>query len=597
MIEIKDNEHIRRDNAAFMAAYLRAREQLGKLEGVVGVGYGRKEKARAFTTDMAIHVFVQEKKVERALSAEQRIPATFEGYRTDVRIVPRLRQAALCNDETRNPTIQGGIQIQARKKDGTFVGDKGKGTLGCIVKKRGDSGDDNVYLLTCHHVLYDAGESKEMYVYHPSNPPVSDMKSATLVGTVIGGVKREVTFDSAITVPRTLPATGTESVIIPFDAYIDCAIAQLRVGGCCASICNEDQVKFDSTVIDLNPPLTPVTRLNRITDVRNVFGDVNISLPPDAALGTATDANRVYKVGRSTARTVGIVVGVNSSVRDGGLVFRHGVIEVAFDTSSTALRTNCLGRASFAESGDSGSIVVDKDNRAIGILFGGRDVEEPLGSNQYVSYVCAIGPVLDALQVSIVTTGGTSHGSSEATDGSGVALYGPTSRFPETEGKTLFSALDASGASLPRSAPRTERLFPTTETAERMRTAGESLRETPRGRELHEAIMSVRGEIGYLIRSCRPVTVVWHRNRGPAFLAQVLNHVRGDAAVIARDIGGVTRETFLARLSVILAAHGSLSLRQAIERHGPVLMTLADAETIDDVLAVLRTMESADMIA
>jgi len=27
---------------------------------------------------MAIHVFVQEKKVERALSAEQRIPATFE---------------------------------------------------------------------------------------------------------------------------------------------------------------------------------------------------------------------------------------------------------------------------------------------------------------------------------------------------------------------------------------------------------------------------------------------------------------------------------------------------------------------------------------
>src|ERR1700760_4871425 len=85
---LKTNTHIRGDTDAFIGAYGRARDALGKLDGVVGVGFGRKEKAGRFTGAMAIEVFVREKKDLDAIPAEHRIPSTFEGYRTDVRVVP-----------------------------------------------------------------------------------------------------------------------------------------------------------------------------------------------------------------------------------------------------------------------------------------------------------------------------------------------------------------------------------------------------------------------------------------------------------------------------------------------------------------------------
>src|SRR5262245_34803190 len=141
---MKDNAQILSDQQAFMESCERAREVFGKIEGVVGVGFGQKETAGQYKDDIAIIVFVREKKNEEELAPEQRIPPSFEGYRTDVRVAHQAGFDA-CDNTAEYDIIQGGIQISSRMNAQTGVFEQG--TLGSIVRKRNDSGRENVYLL------------------------------------------------------------------------------------------------------------------------------------------------------------------------------------------------------------------------------------------------------------------------------------------------------------------------------------------------------------------------------------------------------------------------------------------------------------------
>ena len=585
---IKDNEHIRKDKDAFIDAYFDACQALGSMEGVVGVGFGRKETADEFTENMAIHVYVMEKKPDDELAPEQRIPPTFKGYRTDVRVVQKYDEAA-CDNQTKYPEMQGGIQIQVRKKTSSTVGDANKGTLGCIVKKRNDTSFDNVYLLTCNHVVEHDDAGRGSYVYHPSAPPAGDTTSADIIGTVEDvGVHKEVEVEAA------RPGDG---LVIPFDCFVDAAVVKLDVAsGCCGTACpgQEDRVKYKTSIVDLDPRHLGN---NFITDVRNVFIDPDIVLPDPTLLSTATDRNRVYKVGRTTGRTVGIVVGVNVTAiprsATGTSHIRHGVIEIAFDESSTPTGFNCKFTQAFFEGGDSGSVVVDKDNKIIGLCFGST----PSATNPFKirCFACHIMPVLDQLKVCVPTkvdpaTGeevGTSPGTTRATDGTGLTSSVPGD-LRETPGKTLFASLNANASG--RSAPELPPYTP--ERRERTLAVVAELSETARGRELQTALNQHRREIQYLVRNSRPVKVVWHRNRGPAFLAQLLNHIRGDADSLPREIGGVTRRMLLTQMGTVLSAQGSQELRAAIERLRSDVLALSEAETVDECSAALREAES-----
>jgi hypothetical protein len=124
----KDNAHIRSNPEAFQEAYERARELFGRIEGVVGVAFGQKKVAGLYNDQLAIVVFVKEKKDEAELPPEQRIPTSFEGYPTDVRIV-RRGTAEGCDNTTQYDKIQGGIQIMVKTANG-YV----QCTLGCIEK-------------------------------------------------------------------------------------------------------------------------------------------------------------------------------------------------------------------------------------------------------------------------------------------------------------------------------------------------------------------------------------------------------------------------------------------------------------------------------
>jgi hypothetical protein len=525
------------------------------------------------------------------------VPPTFEGYRTDVRVVQRATLLG-CDNETHFPEIRGGIQIQVKPRfEVPTDPERGKGTLGCIVRRRGDPDRENVYLLSCHHVLHSHGAKDGDNVYHPRAPLPSGTEEGESLGPVQEG---PVPGHVQATVPGP-PATpgGPPSPPHEDSFWIDAGIARINIDSkCWFTTCTKDSIKVLHT---------KVLELDDLTDVRSVAMDNSLMLPipttgPDVIDTVPDTFPRVIKVGRSTGKTTGVVRNVLGTAffepdEGGPTQVLSNVIEIDFAPKSTdPEHLNCKGHKAFAERGDSGAVVVDEAHRVIGMVFlknANPDESDPL---RFRAYACHILPVLDALKVCIPTTPGTSYGTAGALDGSGIAQAKTAMDVPVNEGAGMLSSLeieppDQTQPALPEPVVLTD--------AQRDYMLGlrDALLETPRGRELYATFAEVRREIGYLVRRSRPVKVAWHRNRGPAFLTQAISHLKGEIPAFPREIGGVSRREMLERMGVVLHAHGSNSLREGIERHGPDILSMIDAETVHDCLAALQQMDSdADVL-
>jgi hypothetical protein len=152
--------------------------------------------------------------------------------------------------------------------------------------------------------------------------------------------------------------------------------------------------------------------IGRIVDVRDLRNE-----PVADVLNT-----RVIKNGKSTGRTVGRITGIgpgHSIVRyppgEPGHVtsFHYNVVEIVLDGPATATNP-CTGTNDFGVEGDSGSLIVDEQNRAVALLYGGSMIANSAGIS--LTHACFIVPVLDTLGMCIPTTTAL-HGSSKATDG------------------------------------------------------------------------------------------------------------------------------------------------------------------------------------
>lgn len=591
---IKTNAEILADQHAFQEAYARAQAYFAGFEGVAGVGFGQKQTSDQYKDDIVIVVFVQEKKPLDQVPPEQQIPDSFEGYGTDVRVVRRA-SFDVCDNSTEYDMIQGGIQISTRAdpQSGLF----GKGTLGCIVKKRQDNSRENVYLLTNKHVLFEHGSRADDYIYHPF-PPTPDEKKfgkpgpSTALGPILDTAQlgnKTYTPPPGTPPPAPLPP-GTPPPPGPPTSgsyFVDCAIARINIDSkCFNSTCTKDDITYLEQILDLQ--LTDANtnqKVNTIKDVRSVINDTTII------------GQKVYKVGRTSGKTVGIVRLVNSatetppdpSIPNGPKINAVGTIEIDFDTDSTPNGLNCKGHARFAEPGDSGSLVLDEQGRAIGLHSLGPN---PGDVGPISSHACHIIPVLDALNICIPTAGGTSYGSAGATDGSGLLpKQASTASSEQVEGEIAFASQAVAGVlspGFPVAAPADE------DARRRLYGVRDALCATQKGRELHDAFVHVRREIGYLVRNSRPVKVVWHRNKGPAFFAHILNHLRGDTNRIPEDVEGVTLGTLLVRMSAALSAHGSNQLSAALDQHGAdVLAIVKSGSCAQDYLAYLQQKEAA----
>jgi len=189
------------------------------------------------------------------------------------------------------------------------AGSRQTGTLGCLVK-RNDETDDNTYVLTCAHCLSDTQPPLDAaHVYQPS-PSYMGTESCT-VAEVFNWIK--------------IHPAGSGQV-----NTADAAIAQILV-----------------------PDNELVARIPYLGDIRGMSSTIREGM---------------------TVRKVGAVTGLTTAiVRDAHL---HIAITDYRDSNGaymTAEFSNLVRCDRFAVDGDSGSAVLDEDNRVVGLHMGSSD--------------------------------------------------------------------------------------------------------------------------------------------------------------------------------------------------------------------------------
>ncbi|QDZ08160.1 hypothetical protein FPZ24_12280 [Sphingomonas panacisoli] len=110
------------------------------------------------------------------------------------------------------------------------------------------------------------------------------------------------------------------------------------------------------------------------------------------AEGTLLPGASVSKIGRTTGLTRGTVTAVELD----DVVVSYDRGNLSFDRQ---IEIEGIGDSAFSAGGDSGSLIVDEDMHAVGLLFAGGDHGASNGKG--LTYANDIGAVLDALQIDL----------------------------------------------------------------------------------------------------------------------------------------------------------------------------------------------------
>jgi hypothetical protein len=467
------------------------REFMRRYPGVAGVALGFKVTGGKLTDQLAFRVYVHEKKPPSKLKPEEMIPDRYQDFPTDVVTVPKTVpdvDTTPCADRAQHGTLVGGISISSLKP-----GTDGKieiGTLGFFVTIPGVDPPYNIGLVTNNHVFTDNGGQEGDAVYQPAWGMQPDGTPGLLKGgeDLVGKVTK-------------LPNKGNDAS----GSYVDAALVKLNI--CISSWCHTNcGVSFANVIQGLN-----VNSSNAIADVSNT---VNVG-------------DTVFKVGRTTGRTVGRVTAVALPTTAGG----NNIEIAAVSMQGTG---NCGGTLLFDTSGDSGSAVIDSHGNLIGLVHG----HDPAQPN--LTHACHIQPVLAALGgVVPITTANPVHDN------------------PAAEGMRGDPPAVIEGR--PNQTPLLRARFLGCE----------------EGQRIWALVDRHRHEVVHLVNNNRRVAVAWRRNQGPAFLNRAMNNLRDPEQLIPREIEGISRTMLIDRMSSALSEHGSAELRDAVELHTATMLEYA----------------------
>jgi hypothetical protein len=205
-------------------------------------------------------------------------------------------------------------------------------------------------------------------------------------------------------------------------------------------------------------------------------------------------------------------------------------------------------------SGDSGGPIVNEFNELVGIMFGrddlSQDMNNKLGKPPY-SWIlgCQIEAVLGKLGVVF----------EPATTPAAAPLLQPP---PERGHALLIDDL-------------------------RRAQLKEIVRESPTGLRVLEAGLAHAVEVADLVHHCRPVTVAWHRAKGPAWTAHLLNSWRDPSYVMPDQVEGITRAELLERMRRALSLHASSALVNRMGENAAAILAVAGLARIRDMLQQL----------
>src|SRR6266542_1224140 len=345
-----------------------ARRILKRIPGVHGVGWGYKARAGKYTQQLAYRVYVYQKKPLEALPKSDVIPTELFGIPTDVLLVIQAKDFTCIDTDAHRPLI-GGISISPLKQwlANGGSGSASFGTLGFFGTINNADSHDRYVLLSNNHVLGAENTVVDDEIYQPQFHGVAlDPKDPGPIAKIYNlGLKgnRNFTYSDA-------DGGGGGSY------YHDCATAKIET--CYSSWCHTNcGTRLENTILGL-----AVNGSDAIEGIQRVRPS---DLPQNGTYA-------VTKVGRETGRTVGKIVDAEAPAQDNVTHQQQDKVIVIHNTGP-----NCEGGTLFANHGDSGSVIVNNSRKIVGLLYGGDDT---IGSG----HACHIHPVLDLLQITVVST-------------------------------------------------------------------------------------------------------------------------------------------------------------------------------------------------
>jgi hypothetical protein len=300
----------------------RNRHQLLKRSNVIATGVGYKTTSRQKTTTLSIICSVTEKVAASRLSSRDMVPKTLEDIPTDVVQTGPIRALQSTTDRLR--PAPGGVSIGHR--------DITAGTLGCLVHKDGQK-----FVLSNNHVLANSNQAE---IGDPILQP----------GPYDGGTyPADHIADLADFVPINIIGLPSDCPVATGIAGVLNALAKLFGSRVRMQAINQ---QASENLVD-----AAIARPLNVEDVTDEI--LQIGTIQGAATGEL--GMTIKKSGRTTGLTTGTIEQVDVSVN------------VQYGEGQIAMFTDQLMAGAMSQGGDSGSAVLDDNNRIVGLLFAGSD--------------------------------------------------------------------------------------------------------------------------------------------------------------------------------------------------------------------------------
>jgi hypothetical protein len=299
--------------------------KLIRKKNVVGVGIGKKIVGGKQTDQDCITIMVSQKEPIQALAKADIIPREIEGIVTDVVQVGTLR--AFANRTDRWRPAPGGVSIGHYKITA--------GTLGAIVK---DKQTRKRVILSNNHVLANSNDATQGDNVLQPGP----FDGGNPTNDVIARLERFV----PIAFGSEPPVCGMAKFIVAFFNLLARLIGSSHRFQAINTVAETNRVDAALAL-----PLTDDLVSNDVLDI----GEIS-DWTEDVHIGTV-----VKKSGRTTELTQGAVQILDATVN------------VQYGEGKLATFSGQIVAGPMSQGGDSGSLVMDLQNRAIGLLFAGSD--------------------------------------------------------------------------------------------------------------------------------------------------------------------------------------------------------------------------------
>lgn len=305
----------------------KVRERMLRMPNVVGIGVGHKRVGMTRTDKPAIIIFVEKKVPAANLRRSQKIPHKIDGLDTDVVEIGRVR---LLDRVMRiRPALPGSSIGHYKISAGTF---------GALVK---DSKTGEKLILSNNHILANASNGSD------GRARAGD--AILQPGPHDGGRPS----DKIAELVRYIPLIRTPQ-------QSDCPVAAgvAGIGNRFIRLLRPAyELRFYKYTRDTNIVDCAVAR--PLND--GLVGEELLELGPVAGVGEAREGLWVQKSGRTTGVTSGLVTAMGVTLK------------VNLSDDESAWFSDQVVADVMCQPGDSGSLVIDQENKAVGLLFAGSD--------------------------------------------------------------------------------------------------------------------------------------------------------------------------------------------------------------------------------